>query len=182
MQARERGPDGSHFSPVEMVQTGDVVTGNNTVQPDGTWVIASTAPGRTSSTLTFKPVAGDWGTAYHVLEAYGVTTVCNLYPKEGVVNFTSVAAAYNGKAASPLAWQFMTQVRARAARAPVANTTAHSRHTRGGGDTLRPSRARPPARRRPAAASTPPPTPQAIRCKSLRTRRSASCLAAAAGR
>lgn len=116
---------GSHFSPVVTVQTGDIVTGNNTVLPDGTWVIASTAPGRTNSTLTFKPVAGNWGTAYHVLEAYGVTTVCNLYPREGAVNFTNVAASFNGKAASPLAWQFMTQVRrrSRAARACDARTS-----------------------------------------------------------
>jgi len=108
---------GSHFSTVETVQLGDIVTGNNTVLPDGTWVISATAPGRTDSILKFKPVAGDWGTAYHVLEAYGVTTNCDVYPQtpagpgQGTssVNFTNVAVSFNGKATAPIPWQFMTQ-------------------------------------------------------------------------
>ena len=85
------------------------MTGNNTVDGSGNWVIASTVPGRTPSVLTFKPVPGAWPTAYHVLEAYGVDTVCNLYPKEGAVNFTSIAASFDGTPTSPLPWVFMTQ-------------------------------------------------------------------------
>ena len=49
------------------------------------------------------------GTAYVVLEAYGVTDVCNLYPKAGAVNFTGNVAAFDGKVVAPLPWTFMTQ-------------------------------------------------------------------------
>ena len=60
--------------------------------------------------LNFKPVPGAWPTAYHVLEAYGVTTECDLYPAAGAVNFTGISLAFGGNAApSPIAWQFLTQ-------------------------------------------------------------------------
>ena len=53
---------------------------------------------------------GAWPTAYHVLEAYGVTTQCDLYPAAGAVNFTVNALAFGGNAVpSPIAWQFDTQ-------------------------------------------------------------------------
>jgi hypothetical protein len=65
------------------------------------------APSRRRAQLTFKPVAGAWPTAYHVLEAYGVTTECDLYPAAGAVNFTVNALAFGGNAApSPIAWEF----------------------------------------------------------------------------
>ena len=51
---------GSHYSQVIALQTGDVMTGNNTLDGAGNWIIASTAPGRAPSTLSFKPVPGDW--------------------------------------------------------------------------------------------------------------------------
>jgi hypothetical protein len=55
-------------------------------------------------------VPGAWPTAYHVLEAYGVTTECDLYPAAGAVNFTGISLAFGGNAApSPIAWQFSTQ-------------------------------------------------------------------------
>ena len=38
-----------------------------------------------------------------------MTTVCNLYPKAGAVNFTAVVAAFDGKPVAPLAWSFQTQ-------------------------------------------------------------------------
>lgn len=76
---------GSHFSKLEKVQTGDAVTGRNTLNADGSWTISSTAPKRNPSVLQFKPVAGAWPTAFHVLEAYGVDATCNLcesiYPR-----------------------------------------------------------------------------------------------------
>jgi hypothetical protein len=104
------GAHGSHYSKVVKVKTGDVMTGSNVVdKATGNWNISSTAPGREPSVLIFKPVPGDWATAYHVLEAYGVSTVCDLYPAAGAVNFTNVAASWDGKPVSPIKWTAMMQ-------------------------------------------------------------------------
>ena len=101
---------GSHFSPLVKIQSGDVVTGYNLVDKAGAWAITCAAPGRANSTLNFKPVAGAWATAFHVLEAYGVTNNCDAYPKAGVVNFTNVVLAFDNKRpVSPIKWVPMTQ-------------------------------------------------------------------------
>ena len=102
---------GSQFSPLVRIEVGDVVTGSNVVDAaTGTWNITSAAPGRKSTTLSFKPVPGSWATAYHVLEAYGITNNCQDYPAVGSVNFTSISLAFNGKRpVSPIAWVPMTQ-------------------------------------------------------------------------
>ena len=100
---------GSHFSPLIKLQPGDEVTGSNVVDASGAWNITSSAPGRSPSTLSFTPVPGAWSTAYHVLEAYGVTTNCDAYPTTGAVNFTSVALGINHKPVTPIKWVDMTQ-------------------------------------------------------------------------
>jgi len=100
---------GSHFSPLVRLQVGDVITGSNVVDASGAWNITASAPKREPTTLTFSPVPGAWVTAYHVLEAYGVTNNCGAYPTTGVVNFTAVTLAVDGKAVSPIKWVDMTQ-------------------------------------------------------------------------
>ena len=101
---------GSHFSELISVQEGDVVTGSNILDAkSGVWNITCSAPGRKSSVLSFKPVPGAWPTAYHVLEAYGVTNTCNLYPSAGSVNFTNVKVSFDSKPVMPIKWQFDTQ-------------------------------------------------------------------------
>lgn len=126
---------GSHFSKLEKVQTGDKVTGTNTLHADGSWTISSTAPNRNPSILQFKPVAGDWPTAFHVLEAYGVDSTCNLCaqltrkcsvmqmndiradpfpppssdPAAGKVVFNDIELAFAGTPMAPIAWTFLTQ-------------------------------------------------------------------------
>jgi hypothetical protein len=101
---------GSHFSELISVQEGDVVTGGNTLDAkSGIWNITCSAPGRKPSTLSFKPVPGAWPTAYHVLEAYGVTNTCNLYPAVGSVNFTNVQVSFDSKPVAPIQWTFETQ-------------------------------------------------------------------------
>ena len=81
-----------------------------TAQADGSWLIASSAPGRASSTLAFKPVPGKWSIAYHVLEAYNVNSICILYPPPGIVNFTNIRLEIDGTPVAPITWQFDTQV------------------------------------------------------------------------
>ena len=100
---------GSHFSPLVKLQAGDAVTGSNAVDASGGWNITCSAPARAPSTLSFTPVAGAWSTAYHVLEAYGVTTNCGAYPASGAVNFTGVSLSINDKPVSPIKWVDMTQ-------------------------------------------------------------------------
>ena len=100
---------GSHFSPLVKLQAGDVVTGSNIVDASGSWNITSSAPARAPSTLSFTPVAGAWATAYHVLEAYGVTSNCDAYPSSGAVNFTGITLGINNKPVSPIKWVDMTQ-------------------------------------------------------------------------
>ena len=105
------GSQGSHFSPLVRVASGDVISGTNTLLADGiTWAISASTPGSKPSELTFKPAPGAWPTAYHVLEAYGVTTICDLYPAAGAVNFTVKSLAFDGvEMAPPIDWDFMTQ-------------------------------------------------------------------------
>jgi hypothetical protein len=100
---------GSHFSPLVKLQAGDLVTGSNVVDASGDWNITSSAPQRAPTTLSFTPVPGAWATAYHVLEAYGVTNNCDAYPSVGAVNFTGVSLAISGKPVSPIKWVDMTQ-------------------------------------------------------------------------
>ena len=102
---------GSHFSPLVRVSPGDVIVGTNTLLADGrSWAISATGPGGAPSELIFKPAPGAWPTAYHVLEAYGVSTECTLYPAAGAVNFSVAALAFDGEEmAPPIAWDFMTQ-------------------------------------------------------------------------
>jgi hypothetical protein len=100
---------GSHFSPLIKLQVGDVVTGLNVVDASGAWNITASAPKREPTTLSFVPVPGAWATAYHVLEAYGVTTNCGAYPTTGAVNFTSVTLALDGMPVMPIKWVDMTQ-------------------------------------------------------------------------
>ena len=100
---------GSHFSPLVKLQPGDAVTGSNAVDASGAWNITASAPARAPSTLSFTPVAGAWATAYHVLEAYGVTSNCAAYPATNAVNFTAVTLSINGKPVSPIKWVDMTQ-------------------------------------------------------------------------
>ena len=102
---------GSHFSPLIQIAAGDLVLGTNARSGDGTWRIAATAQGRAPSVLTFAPVASGaaWGTAYHVLEAYGVSTGCGAYPAAGSVNFTGVALEVGGSRVAPIPWKLLVQ-------------------------------------------------------------------------
>jgi len=103
---------GSHYSPLVRVAAGDVVLGSVARLADGqTWAVAArAAQGGAPSALTFKPAPGAWPTAFHVLEAYGVSDTCDLYPACGAVNFTVTALAFDGVAAPPpIDWAFETQ-------------------------------------------------------------------------
>lgn len=45
-----------------------------------------------------------------MLEAYGVSSACDLYPAAGAVNFTVNELAFGGnEAPTPITWQFDTQ-------------------------------------------------------------------------
>jgi len=104
---------GSRFSPLVRVNAGEAVQGSNTLLADGrTWAITAAVVGgrEKPSTLSFAPVAGAWPTAYHVLEAYGVTTDCTFYPSAGAVNFTVTSLAFDNKPApTPINWLLKTQ-------------------------------------------------------------------------
>ena len=100
---------GSHFSQLVKIASGEKVLGTNTRSADGSWVISASAPGKAPSVLNFKPVPGAWATAYHVLEAYGVSSDCSLYPAAGSENFTGVALAIDYAPVAPIAWKALTQ-------------------------------------------------------------------------
>ena len=100
---------GSHYSKLVKLETGDSVLGTNTRLSNNAWVISASTKGKASSVLNFDPVPGAWGTAYHVLEAYGVTSDCSLYPQAGSVNFTKISLEVDGSSVAPITWTPLTQ-------------------------------------------------------------------------
>jgi len=97
------------FTEIMRVNEGDVVTGDNKILSNGSWVITGgkrVSPQTVS--LTYKPPRTDYTYAFQVLEAYDIRQCQKDYPKSGNIVFSNIFVVVDGNKVSAV-WEAKTQ-------------------------------------------------------------------------
>jgi len=91
------------------VNPGDVVTGNNQILGNGSWVITGGIRGSSRTvSFTYQPPSSDYTYAYQVLEAYTITNCISEYPQTGAIVFDNISVSVANSTVTPT-WEIMTQ-------------------------------------------------------------------------